>query len=283
MAPALGARPHRGATELGGELVDLVGLGGGAVAVVDVDHRDAGGAGVQHGEQCGHPAEGGAVTHAGGHRDDRPVHQAAQHARQGAVHAGDRDDRVGLVEPVEVRHQAVQAGHPAVEQPFNDVAHHLRGHRRLLGHREIGGARAHHYDEPYPVPRGGLHHDQARGLVHATRQPARDQGRGHRRLRAGGQHVVVVLGQALHDGHHLLRGLARAVDGLGHAVAQRAVQVDAGEAQVLVGQRAQPGERLLGGERAGRDLLQEGPYFFPIHRRASLALPLRKPCKSSVT
>src|SRR5262249_10802158 len=43
--------------DLRGELVDLVRLGGGAVAVVDVDPRDAGRARAQHGEERGDAAE----------------------------------------------------------------------------------------------------------------------------------------------------------------------------------------------------------------------------------
>ncbi len=61
------------------------------------------------------------------------------------------------------------------------------------------------------------------------------------------------------------------------------MQIHAGEAQVLDRQRAEPGQRLVGRQRAGRDGLQQRSYFFPIHFSASLALPLRKPCRSSVT
>ncbi len=182
-----------------------------------------------------------------------------------------------------MRHQPVQAGHAAVEHALDMVAHRLRGDRGLLGHRQIGGARADDDDQPDAVSRDRLDHDHSRGLVHLARQPAREQRGHHRRLGAGGEHVVVRLRQPPHDGDHLLRRLALTEDGLGHALAQRAVQIHAGEAQVLDGQRAEPGQRLLGSERAGRDGLQQRPYFFPIHFNTSLALPLRKPCRSSVT
>ena len=66
-----------------------------AVAVVDVDHGDAGRAGVEHREQRGDPAEGGAVADAGRHRDERHADQAADHGRQRALHAGDDDQAVG--------------------------------------------------------------------------------------------------------------------------------------------------------------------------------------------
>ncbi len=119
--------------------------------------------------------------------------------------------------------------------------------------------------------------------MHPARQAAREQRGHHRGLGPRGEHVVVRVREPSHDRHHLLRSLALAEDGLGYPVAERAVQIHAGEAQVLHGKRAEPGQGLLGRHRAGRDRLQERPYFFPIHFSTSLALPLRKPWRSSVT
>jgi len=45
----------------------------------------------------------------------------------------------------------------------------------------------------------------------------------------------------------------------------------------------QPGQGLLRGHGTVRHRLEQRPYFFPIHLSASFALPLRKPCRSSVT
>ncbi len=180
----------------------------------------------------------------------------------------------------------MQAGDAAIVDPLHVVAHRLRGHRGLLGHRLVGGARADHHDEPEALPRHRLHHHHPGRLVHPARQPARHQRRDDPGVGAGGQHVVVVLGQAGDDGHHLLRRLARAVHRLRHPVPQRAVQIDPCEAQVVVRHRPQPGERFVRGDGARGHRVQEGLYFFPVHRRvrsASLALPLRKPCRSSVT
>ena len=61
------------------------------------------------------------------------------------------------------------------------------------------------------------------------------------------------------------------------------VEVHAREAEVLHRQVAEPGQRALGRERAARDLVEQRSYFFAIHRRVSLALPLRKPWRSRVT
>jgi hypothetical protein len=49
-----------------------------------------------------------------------------------------------------------------------------------------------------------------------------------------------------HDARRLVRGLALAVDGLGHALAQVAVVVDAREAQIRVGEVAQRGHGIVG-------------------------------------
>ncbi len=55
------------------------------------------------------------------------------------------------------------------------------------------------------------------------------------------------------------------------------MKIHAGEAQVLDGEIAQPRKPLRGAQLAPRDRFQQLPYFFPIHWRTSLALPLRNP------
>ena len=81
------------------------------VAVVDADHGDAGRARGQHRQQRGDALQRGAVAHRGRHRHDRRRHEAAEHAGQRALHAGDHHDGVEVLEPVEHGQQAVQAGH----------------------------------------------------------------------------------------------------------------------------------------------------------------------------
>ena len=113
----------------------------GAVPVVDVHDRDAGSAGVEHGQQGGQTAEGGAVPHAGRHRHERDPAQAADHAGQGALHAGDHDEAVGGGEPVAGLEQAVQPGDAHVVDAHHPGAVHGGGQRRLGRHRRVGGAR----------------------------------------------------------------------------------------------------------------------------------------------
>ena len=70
----------------------------GAEAVVDVDDDDAGRAGVEHREQGGEAAEGGAVADRRRDGDERHADQAADDRRQRALHPGDDDQAVGGVE-----------------------------------------------------------------------------------------------------------------------------------------------------------------------------------------
>ena len=90
-----------------------------AEAVVDVHDADARRAGVEHGEQGREPAEARAVADAGRHRDHRRADEAADHRRQGALHAGDDDEAVGAVEDRPGGDQAVQPGDADVVDPLD--------------------------------------------------------------------------------------------------------------------------------------------------------------------
>jgi hypothetical protein len=89
--------------------------------------------------------------------------------------------------------------------------------------------------------------------------------------------------QAPGDGDDLPRGLALTQDGFRHTVAERAVEIDPREAEVLNRQRPEAPERLIWRDGPSGDRLEQLPYFFPIHLRASFALPLRNPWRSTVT
>ena len=182
-----------------------------------------------------------------------------------------------------MRHEPVESRHPAVVEPLHAIAQRLGDHRRFLRHRTVGGARAHHDDEPQTVPRDGLDHGHPRVLVEPAREAAIRDGLQDLGLGARGEDIVVRPGQRGEDRHHLRRGLALAEHGFGRAVAERAVKIHPREAQILHRQVPQPRQRAARGERAARDLLEQRSYFFAIHRRASLALPLRKPWRSTVT
>ena len=74
-----------------------------------------GGAGSQHAEQCGQPAERDAVSDGGGHGHHRTGDEPPHDAGQGALHPGHHDDCGGSQQEIEPRHQAMDAGHPHVE------------------------------------------------------------------------------------------------------------------------------------------------------------------------
>ena len=125
------------------------------VAVVDADHGDAGCARRQHRQQRGDALQRGAVAHRGRHRHDRRRHEAAEHAGQRALHAGDHHDRVEILETVEHGEQAVQAGDPDVGQVLG--AHAVSGQHRqgLLGHRAVRSpGRDHRHRRVEPRRRG---------------------------------------------------------------------------------------------------------------------------------
>jgi hypothetical protein len=81
---------------------------------------------------------------------------------------------------------------------------------------------------------------------------ARLHARGGLRIRARDEHVVRVFEQAPGNGDNLLRGLAFAEDHLRHAVAQRAMVVHLGEAQIFERHVAQAVQRAVHIHRAAR-------------------------------
>ena len=68
----------------------------GAESIIDIHNADTAGAGIQHGEQGGHTAEGRAVSDAGGHRDHRAVGETADDAGESAFHPRDGDNYTGI-------------------------------------------------------------------------------------------------------------------------------------------------------------------------------------------
>ncbi len=64
-------------------------------SAVDIHRDDIRRASVEHCQERGQPGERGSIADAGGDRNDRAIDQAADDARQGAVHSCDNDDRIG--------------------------------------------------------------------------------------------------------------------------------------------------------------------------------------------
>ena len=134
-------------------MIDKTCLVGGAEAIVDVDDRNAAGAGVEHGEQRGYATKARAVPHAGGNGDDRTAHKASDDARQSALHAGDGDDHLCLGKFLGMREQAVQAGDTYVVEAVDLVAIELGCQCGFLGDGQV--ARAGAGDDDVSVAGGG--------------------------------------------------------------------------------------------------------------------------------
>ena len=80
------------------------------------------------------------------------------------------------------------------------------------------------------------------------------------------QDVAPMRAHLRHDRHDLFRGLALAEDRFGVALAQVAVMVHLGKAEILEWQRPEPDHRVLRGNITGSDGCQQGFQFFRVHR-----------------
>ena len=145
-------------------MIDKTCLVGGTKAVVDVDDRNAAGAGVEHGEQRGYATKARAVPHAGRNGDDRTAHKTADNARQGALHAGDGDDHLRLGKFLGMSEQAVQAGDTHVVEAIDLVAVELGRQCRLFGDGQVARAGAGDDDASVAVGGGLATHEGELGV-----------------------------------------------------------------------------------------------------------------------
>ena len=152
----------------------------------------------------------------------------------------------------------MDAGHADVVQVLDVVAHHLRGHDRFFGDRNITGPRRDDYDFSLAVFRAvSLEHDGARQfailrLAHSTAH------RGELFFSsARGQHGRLVPRQPREDRRHLPGGLALGQHHLGEAGAQRAVVIHLGEVQVFERQVTEASDGLVGRELASAHVVEE--------------------------
>ena len=106
-----------------------------------------------HGEQRGHAVESGAVADTRRDGDDRSAGEAAEHARECALHSGDDDQRVGLGQVVEASEQPVQAGHAHIGHDGRIEAVGAQGQCCFVGHGDVAGSGGHDGD---PSRAGGL-------------------------------------------------------------------------------------------------------------------------------
>ena len=207
----------------------------GAVAVVDVHDRDPGSARVEHRQQRGQAAEGGAVPDAGGHRHEGYAAQAADDAGQRALHAGDHDEAVGAGEARRGPRAAGAARRPRRPRSAAPPAPCTAAvERRLGGHRGVRGAGGDHRDQP-ARRRERAQRDRPRDLVDDGLGQLVAHERPPPRRRAGwpAPRVGMLVVQRAQDPDDLGRGSCRlAVDDLRVPGARGTVDVDAGVPEV---------------------------------------------------
>ena len=160
----------------------------------------------------------------------------------------------------------MDAGDPHVVNGEDFVAHHLGRHARLLRHRDVTGAGAHDgdlafaADGPVAPDTNRVAQRKALGLADLLLDQL-----GRLLVRTGDEDVLRVLEQVGGDGNHLLGGLAHGENHFGHAVAQGAVVIDLGEAQVFKRHVAHLLQRRFHRDLAAAHFFQQFVYLFSSH------------------
>ena len=195
-----------------------------------------------------------AVADRGGHGDDHPAEQAADHARQRRVHAGGHDQHPHRPQLVEPAHQPPQSRHAHVGDQGGVVAGEAKRALRLARHRHVRGA-------------GG---DQRHlGRAAQRRRRPGPGGAGHRvvvqRRTRGRRQRVVAGGIEAGQQHRRLGGLQDRGD-LGGGLAGAEHRPRRGRAGRCARGRART--RSWRGSRAGR---QARPGLCPWTRQAQVA------------
>ena len=117
-----------------------MGKEGGTEAVVDIDDRDPGGAGGEHGVEGGLAFAGNPVAGGGGNGDERAGKEAAENTGKRAFHPCDGDDGGGLAEGVEMGEDAVDSSDANIGDLDKGVPEKLKGESGFVGDGEVGGA-----------------------------------------------------------------------------------------------------------------------------------------------
>jgi hypothetical protein len=227
---------------------------GGAEAVVDVDDGDVGGAGVEHAEEGGGAVKAGTVADGGGDGDDRDADEAADDGGESAFHAGADDDGVDAGELVADGEEAVDAGYAYVVEASDFCVEELGGDGSFFGDGLVAGAGGEYGDVAGGFGDGGLFEGDGAGLlVIDGGWILAEDGFGGVGVDAGGEDVDAGGGHAGEDLGGLLRGFVLGVDDFGEASAEGAVMVDAGVAEVLVGEAGEAVGCGGGSEGSGLD------------------------------
>ena len=252
---------------------------GGAEAIVDVDHADVRRAGVQHAEKSGESVERGSVADAGGNRDDGNSHESTNHRGQSAFHAGTDDDDARFREHAAMGKKAMDARHSDVVKRLDVVAHEFGSDDGFLGDGNVAGSGGDDGDGALRAsltPLGAV--SAARGVV-ATQCDAA----GERTIfglwnlcrngaellfgGAGGEDIALGMmrGEVREDLGDLCGSFALAEDDFGHSVAQGAMVVELGKAEVFEGKMAKALDGFIRRELFRTHFLEEFVEGISIH------------------
>ena len=231
----------------------------GSEAVVYVDDSDARGAAIEHGQQRGDSSQARPVSDACRHRDYWSIHKSANDGGQRALHSGDDHERATLPQLGQVVQQPVQTGHAHVGYSLHLGADKLGGDRGLRRNRKIGGAGGQDGDSGQArVVNAPVYDDTSRHLV--VTRVVDTLARGVEGIGRGTGHEEAV-GTSQDRGcncRDLLRRLALPEYHFWETLSNRAVVIDLGELDVLVGEVPELRDDLIDGETAFLKLLKYG-------------------------
>jgi hypothetical protein len=239
---------------------------GGPKAVIYIHHAYVAGAGVQHSQQGGQAFEGGSVADAGGDGDYGNSDQASDYAGESAFHAGADNDDAGFGEDGAVGEETVDAGDSDVVEMLDAVAHEFGGDYGFFGDGDVAGAGGDYRDHSFAVELAVA--VEGDGSGERAVDGFGDLGRYSVKLffsRARGQDIAFVLGQLRENLRHLGGSLALAENHFGHALAEGAVMINFGEAEVFEREMAQTGYRFVGCELFGADIFEETGKGGSVH------------------
>ncbi len=196
------------------------------------------------------PAKRAAVPDARRHGHDRCRGEATDDGGERTLHPGDDDHGIGGGQVVAVGEEPVHAGDADVGEPHGVDAVGEQHGGALVGDGQVGGAGAGEHD-PLGSRRRRSPHD--RGAVPGAAGVGVERGRRPGRRRRGSRAPAPSPPSSSSPTMAATCAgvLARSVDDLGHALAQRPVVVDPGEAEVGPGQAPQAVDGVVGRDVAG--------------------------------
>jgi len=199
----------------------------GAVPIVDVDNRNAGGTGVEHRQQRRYALECGAVPDRRRYGDHRRGDEPGNQPRQCTVHSGDNDDDAGGPELVEPTQDALQPGDTDIDNQISRAAEIGRGQLGLSGNSQV--LRAGGYDQDASAASGRWLRrpgNQLRDVFLMGVGKFEQDRLGVRRARPGEQRCGAGPPDGPGNGADLLRGLSLAEHGLWVAASPRPVVIE---------------------------------------------------------